>query len=124
MVEKNIKDYLHLYMGCKFVLTDDDGIDRQFHLTAYNYNYYRDWHSELKPILRPLSDMSEDEAAHIDDLARRQLDGIETPANTKFVTGIRTNTAEALRWCLSKRFDVFGLIAAGLAIDITKQPQQ
>lgn len=62
---KDIKNYLHLYLGCYCTMIDGDAQQRRFTLNAYNLNYYRQWSSNLKPILRPLSSMTEDEALHI-----------------------------------------------------------
>lgn len=140
-MKKDIKDYLHLYVGCEVSREHSESRSKKFiehgrlvgvsasevevgetvAVIDAGLDHFHEWYvSETKPLLRPLSDMKEEEAAHIDRMARRQKDGQVTPANTKFVTGIRTETAEALVYLLSKSFDLFGLIEDGLAIDKTQ----
>ena len=66
---------------------------------------------DCKPILRPLSDLTKEELIeqgfwhHIDFLTHEKQNPIEAPY---FM----------VEYLLSKHFDVFGLIEAGLAIDI------
>lgn len=102
------KDYLHLYLGCdtdkgkligielnKAVCMMDD-------LSIVEGNIY-----SLKLILRPLSDMTEEEASE----SRKIFDSM--------VAADKLNCEiEAARtlFALSKGFDLFGLIDAGLAI--------
>lgn len=104
---KNTKDYLHLYLGCEVV------IEKSSYWCVHEFDYHKGekrlllpsvltWvrNNEMivKPILRPLSDMTEEEDAIDCDLS----------------------PAEKFRFRLSKDFDLFGLIEAGLAIDKTK----
>jgi hypothetical protein len=138
---KNIKDYLHLYLGCKGIVktvaefgtklvawTDSndlrDGVTLE---DAYRYDF--------KPILRPLSGITEQELRdfikittppeYIDKTTDADFkeafeeikeQGIEllnfedVPPKTAF---------EVTRWLLSKHFDLFGLIESGLAINST-----
>ena len=81
---------------------------------------------ELKPYLRPLSSMTEEE-----DKERIQL-GIWRNSQAKGceVTRIVPDTSEdcssqpfqnALKFLLKKHFDIFGLIPKGLAIAVTKE---
>ena len=103
-MEKKIEDYLHLYIGreCKY----------------QEHNEKSDWcigkitpaiitpnriHS-VKPILRPLSDMTEEEKNEY------LLTG--TDSSTRF-----EHNARRTQYLLSKGFDLFGLIDAGLAIN-------
>jgi len=120
---KDIKDYLHLYLGCEvmldsiiessepniktltaiqsiapFVVLRDKGDSRQGEWVDMN---------NCKPILRPLSDMTEEE---------KKLFGIIKIEERSF--SIETHF-ESFRLLLSKHFDLFGLIEAGLAIDKT-----
>lgn len=60
-----IKDYLKYYIGQQCQIADEDGKANKFILTAYNYNYYKEWHSDIKPILRRLSSITEEEKLHI-----------------------------------------------------------
>lgn len=134
----NIKDYLHLYLGCQVIGTYNDASGSKGYLTGVTnggydceiqfiledginveeepqYNEVKD----VKPILRPLSDMTEDEVEFI---------GIELKAGTMNAEFIRTSKycwtlvhtePEVFRFLLSNHFDLFGLIDAGLAIDKT-----
>jgi hypothetical protein len=61
---KNLPDFLPYYLGQKFILTDEDGNKRIQLLTTYNLNYYRGYYDSIQLILRPLSDMTEEEAEH------------------------------------------------------------
>lgn len=120
---KNIKDYLHLYLECE-VLSSNSGMVWQL-IGIVNDDgvlYHKDFKKNtaslqnLKPILRPLSDMTEEEAKEI---------GFWSELYNK-ITGTEKGhaiydlyTAEKLRLALSKHFDLFGLIEAGLAINKT-----
>jgi hypothetical protein len=117
-MDKKIQDYLHLYMGCEGIAktiapfktrlvvsnwSDDlrDGIEL---CQVEEYNF--------KPILRPLSDMTKDEESELRNI---WSDEYETGNN---YTSIIADAAQ-IKWLLSKHFDLFGLIEAGLAIDAT-----
>lgn len=63
---------------------------------------------DVKPILRPLSDMTLDEA--------KDLDIIDFESNNSHFGRM----AAKVRYLLSRHFDLFGWIAAGLAVDKTK----
>lgn len=132
-MEKNIKDYLHLYLGCECEIdkrvasTKKTGTLTNIDQTgvrlkgAFNDGHIA--HALVKPILRPLSDLTKEEVKILDEMARTQKNGEQfIKRETKFFSGIRTRSAEALHYLLSKHFDLFGLIDAGLAIDKTKQP--
>lgn len=121
---KELKDYLHLYLGCEcigYYRTKDgntgeevivelrktlvsvsiDGFDLNGNLKV----------EEFKPILRPLSDMTEEEVEDYMGLVC-----VEAKPFNQFAI----NAAMYTKWLLSKHFDLFGLIDAGLATDKTK----
>lgn len=123
---KDIKDYLHLYLGCEVSVTNLDGrytrlITHEFFSTFYNEDdgaFYND----PKPILRPLSDITDDE---IDDVWN-----LEEPEHVLVMAYEKNNVvrkvalcSERTRYLLSRGFDLFGLIEAGLAIDKTTLKQ-
>ncbi len=172
---KELKDYLHLYLGCECLLEHKVRVT----LNGFENNHpvvlnKKDWQSArvnqmdlIKPILRPLSDMTDNE---IDELASvllgkethcfhkwRSEDGDciiadwkkEKPFDKEFDTltmgmlisgdfsikhkwdysnkkGTATtneplwNSHLITKYLLSKHFDLFGLIDAGLAIDKSK----
>jgi hypothetical protein len=123
--EKKIEDFIHLYIGCEVFGTYNDNSGSKGILTGVtnggheceiqfiledgiNVEEDPEWNEtkEVKLILRPLSDknMSTDELREW--CKRRQRKG--------WMPGVHAdNTA----WLLSKRFDLFDLIPAGLAID-------
>lgn len=98
------KEVAHLYLGCQI----DGKVDPSFTLTTEELHLIDFWIDSNKPILRPLSDMTEDEADNI---------GIEWLSNygseDKF-------SAAQFHNLLSLHFDLFGLIEIGEAIDSTK----
>lgn len=114
-MEKEIKDYLHLYLGCQCVWRvkglDDEwriaGVDLKVLDRVYDRQPF-----EFKPILRKLSDMTEEEATEM------QLSGIWFRTTKERWEDIIC-TPENLIQLLSKHFDLFGLIESGLAIDAT-----
>ena len=64
--------------------------------------------SKVRLLLRPLSDMTEEERCEVSTLVPPD----ESPYWVK-------NIAEVTKWYLDRGFDLFGLIEAGLAIDKT-----
>ena len=104
---KDIKDYLHLYLGCECIV---DGIKTK--LSAYHIEFQDD--DTIKPILRPLLDMDGNEQIEYAKLTKLVTDGVHS-------VQIRIDTPESFLWKLSKGFDLFGLIEDGLVIDKSKQ---
>jgi hypothetical protein len=103
---EDIKDYLHLYYGglVEWIYygraePSRGVIDDYIIMNCEAYQY-------VKPILRPLSSMTDKER------------------NTALKIGVSYSDswcggAERTKYLLSKHFDLFGLIATGLAIDAT-----
>lgn len=60
-----IKDVLKYYIGQPCQMINEDDYTVKFTLTAYNYNYYKEWHNDIKPILRRLSSITEEELTEI-----------------------------------------------------------
>jgi hypothetical protein len=161
--KKDIKDYLHLYLDCEAMYGGygdperlvkiigaslKDGVQFQF---ADNGEVDVDKaHEWFKPILRPLSDMTEKEAKELYKVSpyskgewlinsvvvKENIKGFEPNivkinwSGQQGATGYGAGTeylyfnkleAEQHRWLLNKGFDIFELIPAGLAIDKTKQ---
>ena len=123
---KELKDYLNLYLPFEYLLH------------GYNYNiigfkdcghYFQMWHrsgffdilkSEFKLPLRPLSDMTEEEAIEVllyDKSFHRDYCGWLADF-VKWEKQKVYNPNEFAK-LLSKHFDLFGLIEDGLAIDKT-----
>jgi hypothetical protein len=127
------KDVAHLYLGCEVLYenyihifcgiskpykTNDKTIptisvrpnENGFRSTIYSFEGF----DKIKPILRPLSDMTEDEC----DEYNRLSETCYSVAN-KLWDQIRQESS-ITKFLLSKYFDLFSLIEAGLAIDKTK----
>jgi hypothetical protein len=117
-MKKEIKDYLHLYYERKVFAKFNDGSSGEMDLSVY-YLRYPDIDPlpiEFKLILRPLSDMTEDESKKLG------LHGIWEDIKD-ISTGIWDDTLfypEDFIKLLKEGFDLFGLIESGLAIDATK----
>jgi hypothetical protein len=121
----NIKDYLHLYLGCEvefglnlnnlrrgtFIgFVDYNRIDARIAFRAGpegRVNVFL-----LKPILRPLRDMKEEEMKVLGIGSVNELEGN---------IGDLLLKASDFPFLLSKHFDLFDLIDAGLALDKTKE---
>lgn len=111
-MKKNINDYLHLYLGCKAEIINDEAkiID---YVTTSSLNDSLRLGITVKPILRPLSDMTDQEA---DEQENPELnDDIYIGGRWAIFNHQGTRT----KWLLDKGFDLFELIDAGLAIDAT-----
>lgn len=122
---KELKDYLHLYLGCECMyggygserivrvigVSLKDGIQFQFQDNGEVDTDAADMY--FKPILRPLSDITEKEKIEcvllFDDQFILGQDGKYAWRATFFPS--------MFKYLLSKYFDLFGLIEAGLAID-------
>ena len=131
---------LALYLGCEVLVPYAPQTERigqlrevgqksswvrfELHTSAYKSH-------EIKPILRPLSDMTEEEARDLCQI----VDGDESEqvAENSALKYFRQREEwygariylllgkpNAWRYLLSKYFDLFGWIPAGLAIDKTK----
>lgn len=127
---REIKDYLHLYLGCE-CQTDEgkigwfsgfDVCERDYSITMITVRFSDksdDWTvlndneecDRIKLILRPLSDMTEEE------------DQIELPKHNRGEFIDMHWYPEGYVWLLSKGFDLFGLIDEGLAINKTTLSQ-
>jgi hypothetical protein len=82
-MEKNIKDYLHLYIGCNvqwnkargFTLTKVNWLFNEFEIdqdeSGYTETFNEKTVHEIKPILRPLSDMTGEVLTEIFDVCYR-----------------------------------------------------
>lgn len=130
-MERRIEDYLHLYLGCnvmiervdygphnttikpitrgpfKLVEIDISNNSRQFKTEGFILNE----NDIVKPVLRPLNDMTEDEAI---EFGWMRLFTLEHFVEKKLFK------SELLAHMLARHFDVFDLITDGLALDSTK----
>lgn len=121
----NIKDYIHLYLGCEVMRPDGRtiltlyGIQRTLAVHVENGELTYSSLNACKPILRPLDSITEEEAKE----AWTKTIGVEYTRGNK--DRILHNMATMSQFSplivhlLAKHFDLFNLIEAGLAIDKT-----
>ena len=139
---REIKDFIHLYLGCEvfdsfnnsrtsLVGVSDTGVT-----VAYNTEWKLRF-DEVKPILRKISSMTEEEAIEYLKMKYNAVaviecrkdnsgfwyslaKGLAETKNPKFIFFGQikdTSYPEQFVWLLSKGFDLFGLCEAGFAID-------
>ena len=125
-MKKELKDYLHLYLGCEVLVEGDIRKLITIYLNGYvevNYNDIGGQEfpiNEIKPILRPLSDMTEAEKITYEKMVSdaQDYDGTKMSAWTdSFIVEI----SEHIKWLLSKHFDIFNLHDAGLCLYKNKE---
>jgi hypothetical protein len=121
--KKKIKDYAHLYTGCgirrhNYILKKDlfgelFSVRPDYILVKHIMTVARvEWDEDFKLVLRSLSDMTEEDIKHIESI-EYQMEGY-----TDFIV-----TPLRVKYLLSRHFDLFGLIEAGLAIKHPVLPQ-
>lgn len=120
---KELKNYIHLYLGADVIIKHATGIEETGKLVGVTASEVEPWETlaiinlgtfqefyveEVKLVLRPLSDMTEEEKKEYNH--RKQLKGYMPEVH-----------ADNTLWLLSKSFDLFGLIHAGLAVSKTER---
>lgn len=131
MSDKNIKDYLHLYLECECMIGDlnwkspniapedrEPYTDPEFGKpikSKIDLHTIQAYGHKLTPILRPLLDMTDEES--------KESSAIWFGAIEKHGRGIKAY-AIVSNWYRKNQFDIDGLIESGLAIDKTKIIQQ
>src|SRR6478609_9081431 len=107
-MNKNIKDYLHLYLGSEYIIEYSYVKKRKTQINKISYGSYYTiikrcdaGFSTVKLILRPLSDMTDEER---NELKLNVVQGslLENPYEIMW-------TPEQVRVLLSKHFDLFNL---------------
>jgi hypothetical protein len=126
-----LSDYIHFYLGCKcvlsFVAPDHSEYNKGWKLISIesqsdkpyeidNGTEYT-WTADIKPILRRLDSMTEEE--------RREYEAtlVIQKASPVHQFGVRVQSAQSFAWLCSRGFDLFSLIDSNQAIDATKQGQ-
>lgn len=113
---KKLKNYLHLYLGCEVqCVKGEQSLLREYNISqgqVFRLGSNRIFAvlmliDYFKLILRPLSSMTEEESLELEKYPMA------------YDTMQRWWSSEQFVWLLSKGFDLFGLIEAGLAIDKT-----
>lgn len=133
-MKKDIKDYLHLYPKCWGSVYDSKSqryIQGEWALSFALLESVMMDECKFKPILRPLSDMTEEEKVHcysimfpkhtIVEFSGADLVGRKEAIEyiDRFFIKAHPMTPKEFLLLLSKHFDLFGLIESGLAIDKT-----
>lgn len=109
---KKIEDYLHLYYGAPCLWEAIDGlVGGRSTIDAFSLAEFESGRIKIKPILRPLSSMTEEEANE----TNTWLQWTERSS----IGQISGYDAEQVRLMLLKGFDLFNLISEGLAIEKT-----
>jgi hypothetical protein len=107
-------DVAHHYLGCEVVV---DGAKTK--LTAYHLEF-QDF-STIKPLLRSLDSMTEDEFEEFKKLADGDCaEMVLIPSMSKVGETRLFKTFNASAYLLSKHFDLFNLIPSGEAEDKNK----
>lgn len=139
---KELKDYLHLYIGCDAYVFPDETLtngwleqklkeipkmEYKIPVTHDRVRYILE--RGYKPILRPISSMTEEEAKHLITLR-----GYTDVSNVNFINGgvefdhpgmttyinFDKQTPEQFAYLLSRGFDLFGLLESNLAVASNK----
>lgn len=148
-MEKKLSEYLHLYLGCDLVVRNKRKNGKELRAKFLGLDYH--WAfpvrimigeitsarniEEVKPILRPLESMTEEERDHVWLLLgwNERIKGMERMDNIwmefnppedddEFRPARWGSLLKCLPYLLSRSFDLFGLIESGLAISSpTKQ---
>lgn len=139
-MKKELKDYLHLYLGCECVFEDcrnegdkehgkliEIGINMACIETVNNEDPYIECTpNEIKPILRPLSDITDEEWSEIEEKIHVLFDAQGMGMIRDNFLSDKNNERcgwhlinDALIELRKRSVDVDGLIESGLAIDKT-----
>lgn len=118
-MSKEIKDYLHLYLGCECLANVPNIEVKQWLIIDGDFIGYKgkNYFTNIQPILRKLSDMTEEEMNECGNLIYDFSDDEEL--NRWKWSDFDFGCAEQFHYLLSKHFDLFNLIPEGLAIDKT-----
>lgn len=128
-MKKELKDYLHLYLGCEVmcfwqstnpaIKPEQKKLIAQKSETPFEISLPTALSVNVKPILRTLSDMREEEAVECWELTDTDRD--KEIEGWQVVDYFRREEnfyePKTFLYLLSKHFDLFGLIKSGLAID-------
>lgn len=139
-MKKELKDYLHLYLGCEVRTIDYYGkewkqqlLTPQLYSELFHTGHFSYQVEFIKPILRPLSDMTEEEKVKVylweyannesGELVKNDSDRdffvVKNEHGMRCYVNLHHFSAETTRKLLKAGFDLFGLIESGLAIDKT-----
>ncbi len=123
-----LEDVIHLYLGCqmweeynnkagKFVAIMHSGEVVVLHNVTWTFQL-----KEVKPILRPLSDMTHEELQECGNMIYDFSDDPELN-NHKWEDFASMLYSEQFVWLLKRGFDLFELIPSGQAISESTKPE-
>lgn len=116
MEKSELKDVLHLYIGC-YIKSELMGVQHKF--TDFNKSTIHHFIiGNFKLILRPLSDMTEEETKEYETLF-----GCNPHESDEWYCEIimqDIGKPKVWLWLLKRGFDLFGLIESGQAIKATE----
>jgi hypothetical protein len=132
-MSKNIKDYLHLYLGCEVLWEDESGNTGGTEiLDGHLIESSKVLKIIIKPILRPLSDITKEEVADlmgVDGFIKRgnwsepffqcEYEDLSNDQRFKHLYITQMSPTQTV-FLIKSRFDLFNLIPEELAIDKTK----
>lgn len=111
MKQTQFSEVAHLYLGCTVMDTITPSTREKFVMNEINDGVFQCIeHGFFKPVLRPLSDMTNDE--HKEWLSFYNYQG-------KMAKAYGIGEAKRTVFLLSKHFDLFDLIPNGFALDST-----
>lgn len=130
---KEIKDYLHLYLGCDAIITyvrDAEfektldprhwaAVGNEIVMDASMLFYLTEGWINVKPILRPLSDMTEEEIIEMHDHFYPDYQHYSNEHKLDFMaldTCEKKYTPELMVWFLKLGVDIFQLHEQGLCL--------
>jgi len=130
-MKTKFSDVAHLYLGCRIKIGESDKIENIKMVSAFsictgtNFHEVPLWYktSACKPILRPLSSMTEEEKEDLKIVMGPSWSGenllpiIESSRHLNLFFNKTNPTVVA--WLLKKGFDLFGLIESSQAIAST-----
>jgi hypothetical protein len=109
---KELKDFIHLYVGCKVQWIRSDGNTAVQELTLSDAAWLRE-RKDAKLILRPIESLTDVEGEEMYSGMTGSYE-IEIPVIGE--TATITISPYQVAFLLSKGFDLFGLHAAGLCV--------
>lgn len=119
---RKIEDYLHLYLGCDVYDSWNEKTGKLVEIKntgkGVGVLHQTVWYmkaDEIKLLLRPLSDMTDDELQECGNMVYDFSDEPELN-NHRWQDFEVLLAPEQFHWLLNKHFDLFGLIESGLAI--------
>lgn len=134
---KDLKDYLHLYVStsCQFKERKSGSMfTRKLEATDIDHFFQEEFYIFIKPVLRSLSDMTEEEAKEMANLYFKDCDMSKVVVGKTSYGDVTISyyssfdcfnidgkhTFKQTAYLLKRGFDLFGLIDDDLAIDKTK----